>query len=321
MVMTNNNSIGIFKRIVLTLLFSVVSVFLVFPLINGFQFLKNLFNSASWKTVIGLSALNVLILIALSEKVISFWKRYYNTKKAKFSRLVFVELLGVYLVLNGFLVYFFIDNKWPTVLWLNLIIFIIWVCVTRFLGKGLLKKIGEEAAQTVSEKTLSDEPIRVSVQDRLGRGKFVYDLYRQISKLPLPLTGSFTIGLYGSWGEGKTSVLNLLEEKFENCDDFLIIRFDPRYFEDEDAIFAAFYNQIETAISVQFVFHGFKKIVERYKKIISTGLSFSGISFGLKDQNDSIEKTKEKIEDFIRRIDRKLLIIIDDIDRLQPGEA
>jgi len=56
-----------------------------------------------------------------------------------------------------------------------------------------------------------DNPIRVDDQELLGRLPFVEGLYRQIIALPLP--DSFVFGLHGSWGEGKTSVLNLLQNR------------------------------------------------------------------------------------------------------------
>jgi hypothetical protein len=66
---------------------------------------------------------------------------------------------------------------------------------------------------------LSDSPITDGRQDRLRRGTFVNALYREIKFLPYE--DSFCFGLYASWGEGKTSILNLLKNKLlESCVEF-----------------------------------------------------------------------------------------------------
>lgn len=60
---------------------------------------------------------------------------------------------------------------------------------------------------------LSDEPIDAGAPDDLGRDADA----RLLAELVLGTRGPFTIGVYGSWGTGKTSLLNqvraLLEEK------------------------------------------------------------------------------------------------------------
>ncbi|MDQ1354093.1 MAG: NTPase protein [Acidobacteriota bacterium] len=155
--------------------------------------------------------------------------------------------------------------------------------------------------------------------DRLQRGKFVDDLSKVIVSLPSELTGSFTIGLNGSWGEGKTSVINLLIKKLES-DNVVIIQFDPWYYGGEAAILNAFYDQLEKAFSTKFIFPDIKKSIARYLRIISTGVSFSGFKFDIHSPILSIEKTKEQIENYIQKTGKKVLIIIDDIDRLQPDE-
>jgi predicted KAP-like P-loop ATPase len=176
----------------------------------------------------------------------------------------------------------------------------------------------------VESLTDLDEPITSPKQDILRREKFVKDLYKLILKRPLELTGSFTIGLNGSWGEGKTSVINLLITMLLKSPcfkrNYLLIQFDPWYFGDEKAILNAFYDQLEKAFSTKFIFPDIKKSIARYLKIISTGLSLSGIKFDIHLPGLSIEQAKEQIGSYIDKVGRKVLIIIDDIDRLQPDE-
>lgn len=305
------------------LLLAVISVFLIFPLILKIKFMRNLIQSTSIKLLAGITSIIVFILILTWQGAQKFWKRYRATRDTKRFPLISVELLFIYILFTACLSFIFVDIAPSAEFWIflgtNFLFISGWAISSRYY------KATEKAKEAPrSSETISDEPIYLPEQDLLRRGKFVDDLYRGIVNLPTPLTGSFTFGLYGSWGEGKTSAINLLINKFMNDEknqNFLIIRFDPWYFHDEKAILTAFYNQIEKAISDKYIFPDFKKAILRYQKAIETGISVSGFNFGFRIAENSVEKTQERIEGYIGQINKKLLIIIDDIDRLQPEET
>ncbi|GGP06656.1 hypothetical protein GCM10010992_27440 [Cloacibacterium rupense] len=48
------------------------------------------------------------------------------------------------------------------------------------------------------------------------------------------------IGLYGVWGEGKTSVLNMIQNDLEEKDDIFVVKFNPWIFKDEDFLILNF---------------------------------------------------------------------------------
>lgn len=56
----------------------------------------------------------------------------------------------------------------------------------------------------------ADKPIQVNSQDLLGRSRFA----ESIAKAIVGQKGddSHVIGLYGQWGSGKTSTLNMVSE-------------------------------------------------------------------------------------------------------------
>ena len=59
-----------------------------------------------------------------------------------------------------------------------------------------------------------DLPITKSSEDKLNRGSFAENLAHVLLHSSFP--ASFTVGLYGSWGSGKTSLLNMVIEQVEN---------------------------------------------------------------------------------------------------------
>ena len=72
----------------------------------------------------------------------------------------------------------------------------------------------------------SDRPISKSSEDLLGRYAFSKRMATAIANLA---TGDSTVvGLYGAWGSGKTSVINMVEEELEQSNSgMLVIRFNP----------------------------------------------------------------------------------------------
>ena len=56
---------------------------------------------------------------------------------------------------------------------------------------------------------ISDRPIELPSEEMLGRSDFSTYVANQI--INSPDHGSLRIGVYGSWGEGKTSILHLIK--------------------------------------------------------------------------------------------------------------
>jgi predicted KAP-like P-loop ATPase len=87
-------------------------------------------------------------------------------------------------------------------------------------------------------------------EDELERTGFVNGLVTRISSWKE--TESIVIGLYGEWGTGKTSVLNLMKTKFEEDKNNVIISFNPWYFKDEEQLILQFFNNFIAGIEENF---------------------------------------------------------------------
>lgn len=67
--------------------------------------------------------------------------------------------------------------------------------------------------KTIDQQS-NDQPISNKNQDLLGRAKFSIDLAKGIRKLKID-RASFVIAIYGKWGSGKTSIINIVKEELE----------------------------------------------------------------------------------------------------------
>ncbi len=84
---------------------------------------------------------------------------------------------------------------------------------------------------SVAGDFIGNDPITASAQDRFGRQPFAARIAATILKRRDP--ASLVIGLYGAWGTGKSSVLNLLEDELRHYrhvgtgDEVVVVRFNP----------------------------------------------------------------------------------------------
>ena len=296
--------------------------FLFFPALMNLESVKGFLSGTKKETFIAVTALVLFLVIYSWPRAQNFWERYKNVWKLEKPVFTYADGIVLFVIFSSTLIALFqlksipnLSSEFKVFAGLNAILILLWFLSSYFWKKQNLEKKGL-AADTYS---LSDEPIQFTEQDLLGRGKFIESLYQQITELPF--ADSFVFGLYGGWGEGKTSTINLLKSKINENDKFLAVSFDPWHFKDEEAILSAFYKQIEQAITQKFIFPGLKKTFARYQKLIFTGLSQAGIKLDFSFVEESLEETRKRIESYITRTDRKVVIFVDDIDRLSPSEV
>ena len=95
-----------------------------------------------------------------------------------------------------------------------------------------------------------DLPITKASEDRLNRASFAKSLANVILQSTFPT--SFSVGLYGAWGSGKTSLLNMVIEQVEHCStDAVILRFNPWLCSDPKQLITQFFKQLASAIKIK----------------------------------------------------------------------
>src|SRR5262245_16808045 len=76
----------------------------------------------------------------------------------------------------------------------------------------------------VSERPGFDAPTRTQTEDDLDRWRFAAELVSLMTSTPIEW--SVRIGVFGKWGEGKTSVLHFAEQMLKS-DGHLVFWFNP----------------------------------------------------------------------------------------------
>lgn len=165
--------------------------------------------------------------------------------------------------------------------------------------------------------SLEDRPITKREQDRLGFGDEVDTLYQRI--IERKTTTALSIGINARWGDGKSSFINLMEEKFlQNKDRFIVIRFNPRYSANDtiqSAFFENFYSELSKYDS------RFKSSFKDYLRVIDVMADNKYLSALFNTSTlFNRDSEKSKINEAIKRLKKRIIIIIEDLDRLTGNE-
>jgi predicted KAP-like P-loop ATPase len=179
------------------------------------------------------------------------------------------------------------------------------------------------SAKPSFQTDISDDPITTPEDDVLDRGDFVNEIYKQV--VNLPFSSSFVFALQGEWGEGKTSTINLLETKLKKDKRHIIFKFDPWYFENERILVETFMRDLGIVISNNYLLPSLRKTFSVYGKLIFGLLEkYSQVSISnfidlfLKDE--TLEEVRNSLVTKLASINKKIIIVIDNIDRLQENE-
>lgn len=190
---------------------------------------------------------------------------------------------------------------------------------------------------------INDSPIKSAKDDALGRAEFAKSLGREIAEWKDE--DSIVIGLYGAWGAGKSSVINIALEEIKNLKKGkkkpIIFYFNPWNYSDQEKLVFTFLQELARSVSYYDPSEDAKKVGKElmaYSKFFVplafippvTGLSLlfnkllnsvgEAVSAWGQLKEKPIEEYKKSIARYIKKLDRKIIIVIDDIDRLNRKE-
>lgn len=173
---------------------------------------------------------------------------------------------------------------------------------------------------------LTDQPITNATGDRFGRKEFATRIANVLSLLEDK--SSIVIGVNAPWGEGKTSVLNMIEDELRKGDKTFVVRFNPWRFPDEERLLSNFFTTLADRIGTDP--KTFPEKIGESIKDLAKGLSvfqFAGINAaGAKEMAESIfpktdiEEIKERISRALADSPKRIVVFMDDIDRLDKKD-
>jgi KAP family P-loop domain len=172
----------------------------------------------------------------------------------------------------------------------------------------------------------ADKPINTSTEDRFGRSNFAKSVAAVISDRIDP--SSLVVSIHAAWGEGKTSVLNMIVEELRSHEGVLLVPFNPWRFPDENQLLQEFFSTLAQKFDASLKTKGEKlsDIADKYAAVLSpipiAGRGLEGLikGYARDRKNADLETLRTRIEAILARSNCRIVVIMDDIDRLDNEE-
>lgn len=177
----------------------------------------------------------------------------------------------------------------------------------------------------------ADRPLLDADEDRLGRRSFANRIADSLVARRDP--SSLVVGLYGEWGDGKSTVLNFVERRLQNtaADSVICVRFNPWLYGDEPTVINEFFRLLGKSIDAKLDTTSEK--VGKYLR--QAGSRLSGVSVGTSTvtaagtvfqsvggflPEATLTELRDRVEKALQAAAKRVVVFIDDVDRLDRQE-
>lgn len=177
----------------------------------------------------------------------------------------------------------------------------------------------------------SDNPIQHAADDTLSRSPLAGSLVGQV--LGMDATQGLVVGVLGPWGSGKTSLINLARLDFERRG-VPILDFNPWMFSGAQQLVDSFFIELASQLKVR------PDLAEVGKGLEDYGEAFSGfvwlpvvgpwverargatklLAQVMQRRKEGVQGRRQKLEEALTKLDRPIVVVLDDIDRLSTSE-
>ena len=273
----------------------------------------------------------VMILAFISSLVLLFKKlitNKYLPAPAEYSIISLLSILLLYYRFNwnglNWNLHTIIENRWFSIKYIDLalVLLLFYYSVNYF---NQIKK-GMKESMPVDNFLVSDDPISNSEQDQVNFSPIVGKLTAILLNDKHPK--SISIGLIGPWGNGKSSVIQLVKNNIDTSDQFkkneiISIHFLPYLNHNESEIINEFFTLLSNQLAP---YNGMlsNQIVDYSEKLTDLYQNKNLKSF-LENHITNFSKSSacelyENINKMLVETDKKIIVFIDDLDRLNQHE-
>lgn len=184
--------------------------------------------------------------------------------------------------------------------------------------------------------TLSaDRPSSNPKEDLFGHTPFAKSLANSICRYSN--SDGLVLALYGPWGSGKSTVLNYVRHFLQqNSEDeqLVIVDFNPWWFSGQENLARAFLGQLQAVLPAKNKkFEKLGELLSDFAEGVGGLIDLTGVTGGFggklgkliagfsKSKPKDVPALKVAITKILLEANQRILIIIDDIDRLTPDET
>jgi predicted KAP-like P-loop ATPase len=190
------------------------------------------------------------------------------------------------------------------------------------LVQNVIEKMSKKNKIKPVSKLLEDNPWEHTKKDLFNREPAA----RRIADLIIGSTSikSFAIGICAGWGDGKSSFLQMLKGRIPPDKENVIIEFNPWFSNNSDEIVKQFFDVFQAklasyhlSLSRQIGHYSESLSSIRDNPIVSVGRDLSNFF----ESRASLEEERDKINNLLKQIKKRIIVFIDDLDRLDKREV
>lgn len=207
------------------------------------------------------------------------------------------------------------------------------------------KRLIDANAQTTQPRTMtdsqpsplsSDRPGTDPANDLFGHASFAKTLAGAISRYQSP--DGIVLALYGPWGSGKSTVLAFIEHELDSQPPDVrpvMVPFNPWWFSGHENLAKAFLGQLQVVLPTKYgPFKALANKLADFAGALGGAADVAGAAFGFPIGGKTVEAgakllaskpkdvpgLKKELSKLLLESRKRVLVVIDDIDRLAPDE-
>lgn len=191
---------------------------------------------------------------------------------------------------------------------------------------GLVRSVTQS-----NSNSKADKPIESIDSDELDRDRTVETLASLLVRTENSSEVRSTervIGLTGAWGSGKSSVLNMLENRLKLYDDVFVVRFNPWLVTGSSDLIEIYFKELTHQLgrSAAEKARDLAKRIDEYRESISKIANFvmpgSSLISGVipKIKEETIQEKRGRLELKLRDFEGAIVVLIDELDRVDDTD-
>lgn len=180
----------------------------------------------------------------------------------------------------------------------------------------------------------ADRPSHDPKDDLFGHAPFAKSLADSICRYPG--SDGLVLALYGPWGSGKSTVLRYVQhylDRLSEDEQPVVVEFNPWWFSGQENLARAFLGQLQAVLPAKSEkFKQLGDLLADFAEGIGGLIDLTGVSGGAggligkllghaKRKPKDVPALKESITAILQKAGKRILVVIDDIDRLTPEET
>ncbi len=264
---------------------------------------------------------DILFLLCVSVSVyVFYYSKWVIRKSLDWEKVIYSLFIGIYFILYRFQLFGF--DQWQferlyvtsTIQYIDLLLLVLFLPLLY----RIIRYTPTIQSVNAEYSLLEDSQITSSNEDRLARREFAEYLANHITSNNA--TTAFAIGINAKWGDGKTSYQEMVKEYVKSQDSNAIcFTFNPWKSLNAKKIVYDFFDIYSDAIG----FYDFKlgaHIKEYGRKLLSATNSWWSVILNNLVGKENQEILYDRINESLKLINRRVIIFVDDLDRLTTPE-